>query len=378
MTALATSINIIKVVLFRNPKLRISSRTTAILIPILWLGLLLFSCQDPPMGALERAKGALNRAETAGALRYNEDNYRDAEKLIKDGWMEMAHQNGRLAPFRNYSKADSLLYLAFRTAYQAESLTVSIRSNLDSLARSERDEFRRELKNWREVIDGSLNNFQAEWHWTAAEMALQIAENLMAKAEYEEALENLKRGRRELALVENSIAEYQNDAAQKIGVWRRWVNETLSQSRTAGSYAVIIDKTAHKAYLVRGGELFQTYKCEVGYNSGRQKLFAGDGSTPEGVYYVTKAKRASKFYRALLINYPNQQDLSRLRDNKAKGVISRYSRAGALIEIHGEGGKNTDWTDGCVALTNRDIEQLMQYATVGTPVTIVRRSDQWP
>jgi len=49
-----------------------------------------------------------------------------------------------------------------------------------------------------------------------------------------------------------------------------------------------------------------------------------------------------------------------------------------LIEIHGEGGKNRDWTDGCIAMTNEDIDHLMQYSSVGMPVTIVRRSDLWP
>jgi L,D-peptidoglycan transpeptidase YkuD (ErfK/YbiS/YcfS/YnhG family) len=358
--------------------LKITPRLTPISILIIVLGLFLFSCQQPPTSSLDNAKKALKEAEQAGAIRYTEKNYRTAEGLIKAGWMEMAHQNGRLAPFRNYHQADSILVLAIQTANEAKRLTLETIVNLDSLSRSDCDDLRQEIKTWRDALDGSLENFQAERHWTSAELALRMGENLIIKAEYQEAREILAKGQDDLRRLENAVAEYANDEAQKISVWRRWVRETLDDSRSSGTYAVIIDKSAHKAYLVRGGDLVRSYSCELGYNSARQKLFAGDGATPEGTYIVTKTKRVSKFYRALLINYPNQLDLKRLRENKANGIISRYARAGALIEIHGEGGRKRDWTDGCVALTNLDIEHLMQFATVGMPVTIVRKSDVWP
>ncbi len=340
--------------------------------------LLLLSCEKPPLSKLDSAKAALKLADQAGALRYAVEHYRIAEDLIKTGWLEMARQQGRLAPFRNYHKADSMLTLAAQTAREAQRLTLDLIASLDSLSRYEHDDLRQEIRTWRANLDGSLENFQAEKHWTSAELALRMGDNLIRKAEYEAARETIRKGREDLRKLENTVAEYANDEAQKIGVWRRWVRETLDQSRSKGTYAVIVDKSAHRAYLVKGGELVHTYACELGYNSARQKLFAGDGATPEGTYVVTKAKRVSKFHRALLINYPNSNDLSRLKENKAKGIISRYARAGALIEIHGEGGKNRDWTDGCVALKNNDIEHLMRYATVGTPVTIVRRSDIWP
>jgi hypothetical protein len=330
------------------------------------------------LAALDGAKTALKLAADAGALRYTERQYRSAEKLVRDGWLEIAHQKGRLAPLRNYHNADSLLALAAQTARDAQRLTLETVRNLDSLARSDRRQLYDELNTWRESLDGSLENFQAEWHWTSAEFALSQADILIRGAQYDEARHTLLKGHIELQNLENAVAEYANDEVQKIGVWRKWVRETVDGSRANGTNAIIIDKSAHKAYLVKSGELIRSYDCELGYNSARQKLFAGDGATPEGTYYITKVKQSSRFHKALLINFPNQTDLRRLRDNKARGIISRYSRAGALIEIHGEGGKNRDWTDGCIALANRDIDHLMQYSGVGTPVTIVRRSDLWP
>ncbi len=342
------------------------------------LGLVLVSCQEPPIVALDGAKAAIKIAADNGALRYSEGQYRMAEKLLHDGWMEMARQKGRISLFRDYQAADSLLKLAAQTARNAQQLTRETIQNLDSLARSDRSSLANELNSCRESLDGGLENFQAERHYAAADLSLRQASALIARGEYEEARKTLQKGRENLRRLENSVIEYANDTALKLGVWRGWVRETISQSRAKGTYAVIIDKSAHKAYLIKSGELLRSYPCELGYNSARQKLFAGDGATPEGKYSVTKAKYNSKFHKALLINYPNAMDLRRLRENKAKGIISRYAWAGALIEIHGEGGKNKDWTDGCVALANKDIDHLMQFASVGTAITIVRQSDQWP
>jgi L,D-peptidoglycan transpeptidase YkuD (ErfK/YbiS/YcfS/YnhG family) len=347
---------------------------------IYWLAasFILIACQDPPTVTFENAKAALNLAADAGALRYAESHYRLAEKYFHDGWMEMAHQKGRLAPFRNYKDADSLLVLATEVAGKARQMSLEAISNLDSLARASRGNLAQELGAWRESLDGSLENFQAEKYYSAAGFALDQADALIRQTEYQEALQTVQRGKEELRRLENSVAEYINDEAQKIGVWRAWVHGTLQKSKAGGTYAIIIDKSAHKAYLIKSGKLVHSYKCELGYNSAHQKLFAGDGATPEGTYRVTKVNHNSKFHKALMINYPNQTDLRRLGENKSKGIISRYARAGALIEIHGEGGKNRDWTDGCVALENNDIDHLIKYAAVGTPVTIVRKSDRWP
>ena len=369
---------LISLQVFSDFELKFPPRLIFIFILTSVICLLLSGCQDPPVSSLEKAKIALKQAADAGALRYNVDQYRLSEDLLKKGWMEMARQKGRLAPFRNYHIADSILTLANSQALEAAKLTRMAIDSLGFLARSDRDNLQAELRTWREALDGSLENFRAEHYWSAADMALKTSQALISIGEFESAREAVKSGKDALEDLENSVAEYANEEAQKIGVWRSWVDATLNESRTNGSYALIIEKSSHRAYLVSGGKLVRTYNCELGYNSARQKLFSGDGATPEGMYYVTKVKYNSKFRHALLIDYPNAMDIKRFRDNKSKGIISRFARIGALIEIHGEGGKQEDWTDGCVALSNKDIDHLMQYAQAGTPVTIVRKSDRWP
>lgn len=343
-------------------------------------GLVLFfvGCEEPPTFSLESARQALLLAEQAGSLRYAEATYRDAEQLIYKGWMEIAHQNGRLGLFRDYAAADSILAMALRRAQEArqkavDSITAVTLASTNTLA-----ELRQELSEWNNALNGSLNNFHARDEWQRARLNLDMAEKLAAAGEYDEAHLSMLKARDLLRLVGRSLEEHQADEARQIHVWRRWVNETVELSRRTGGYAVVVDKTAHKTYLIRAGRVIHTYDSELGYNSARQKLFSGDAATPEGKYRVTKENNRSKYYRALLLDYPNSSDRQRFAENKRRGIISPRARIGGWIEIHGDGGKNRDWTEGCVALTNKDMDHIMQFVSVGTPVTIVRKSDQWP
>ncbi len=352
-----------------------------ILTPILFTTILalLLGCQKPPQAALDHARAAVDSAAHAGALRYAETPYRAAEVLMKNGWMEMARQKGRLAPFRNFKLADSLLAQALFKASEAERLAKERQLNLEILALNEISELRTEVMNWREALNGALLLLHAERYWSAAEMGLSISKRLLDEKEYEASIQMVESSRDTLRALGRILADYANAEAHNHSLWNRWVQETIAESQTQGSFALLVNKTAHKAYLLKGGKLFHTYECELGYNSARQKLFQGDGATPEGRYrVVTERARGSKYYKALLLDYPNAADRRRFQENKAKGVISRRAGIGKNIEIHGEGGRQQDWTEGCVALTNKDMDHLLKYVGVGTPVTIVRRSDNFP
>ena len=341
--------------------------------------MIISTCQDPPVSSMHRARLALQLAEGAGAIKFAEPQYREAETLLQKGNLEIARQKGRFAPFRNYHNADSILNLAYMSANKAAIDAKSRYQDLDTQAENAREGLKNELTNYREALDGALANFNAERYWSTADLALKMSQQLIIKGEFVAAIEAVRSGRESLSKLSQILNEYANDEAQKIRIWRRWVQETIDNSRANGSTAIIVDKSAHKLYIVEGGKVARKFDCELGYNSGRQKFFSGDGATPEGQYIVTRTKHnGSKFYKALLINYPNQLDKKRFAENKSKGIISRYARIGALIEIHGNGGRNDDWTDGCVAVTNGQMDSIMQYATVGMPVTIVRRSDIWP
>ncbi len=349
-------------------------------VVVLTAGVVVLTYSDnPPLLALETAKSRVATAAKAGAIRYAEPVYRKAEQLVQQGWLEIARQNGRVAALRDYQSAKALLALAGATADSAKAKTEDSLNRVSFISKSGIDALAKEIDSWNESVNGSLARYKLERFANVAELQHKIAASLHQKNEFDEALRAVTKGNEALRQLSTLFADYVDADRERMAVWRNWVNETLEQSRNSGGYAVIVDKAAHKSYLVRAGKLIRTYDCELGYNSAHQKLLSGDGATPEGMYQVVQVKvRSSKYYKALLIDYPNDSDRRRFAENKRSGIISSRARIGGLIEIHGDGGKGKDWTEGCVALTNKDMDHMLNYVTNGTPVTIVRRSANWP
>jgi murein L,D-transpeptidase YafK len=176
-------------------------------------------------------------------------------------------------------------------------------------------------------------------------------------------------------LITRSVTEAHNYLADyfvNLSKWQRWADETINWSRNNSSYAILVDKFAHKLYIYKDGKVKKEFIAELGPNWIGTKQYRGDKATPEGKYHITKkkARQHTKYYKALLINYPNDEDQARYNANVKKGIIPKRG-VGNLIEIHGDGGKGINWTDGCVALTNNDIDKVYELVGVGTPVTIV-------
>ena len=136
---------------------------------------------------------------------------------------------------------------------------------------------------------------------------------------------------------------------------------------------VLVEKGARRLSLYRGSRLLAGYKIALGRNPIGHKEREGDSRTPEGVYVIDFRKRDSAFHRALHISYPNAEDRRRARQ---RGVSP-----GGAIMIHGLpngsgriGKAHTlrDWTDGCIAVTNAEIEEIWSLVPDGTPIEIRR------
>lgn len=359
-------------------KLRYILITAAIVTGLVFL-FAINGCQEAPVGSLDAAKQALKKAADAGARRYALSKYRYAESIMQVGWMEMARQNGRVSLLRDYDKADSLLLIAVQIANEAGKKATDSIETLQTRSSHERSDLAASLDEWQSTVSGSLVQKRAAKYLSSAKFALNTSRELEKAGEYEEAISELDKAEHALQRVGILVSNYSAEEADMIGTWRRWVLETVADSKRNGAYAIVVVKADRKTYLLKNGSVIHTYDCDLGFNSSQQKMLSGDGATPEGKYRVTKYRpTGSLYYKALLLNYPNEQDSQRFKSNKEKGVISRNAHIGGLIEIHGEGGRNEDWTDGCVALSNGDMDHLMRYANSGTPVTIVRKSDQWP
>ena len=209
----------------------------------------------------------------------------------------------------------------------------------------------------------------------SASMMLLQARSYLDAGRFEQSLAAAKESRRLSAIAHDrsrqTLARY--DDPSLLRSWRNWLREAVEASARTGSVAFVVIKEKHRLEVYRSGKLIRQVNVELGANSINQKLHAGDRTTPEGLYRITKkrGRGASKYYLALLLDYPNAEDRERFARAKERGQLTRRTGIGGLIEIHGEGGKGFDWTDGCVAVSNEDMQVLYNEASVGTVVAII-------
>ncbi|HWY51872.1 MAG TPA: L,D-transpeptidase family protein [Chthoniobacterales bacterium] len=135
---------------------------------------------------------------------------------------------------------------------------------------------------------------------------------------------------------------------------------------------IVIEKSARKLSIFADGKKLKMYRVALGRNAVGAKQEEGDKKTPEGVYRIDGRNLQSSFHRALHISYPSEQDKSR--------ATQRGVSAGGDIMIHGiQNGlgwigafhRRHDWTAGCVALTDEEIEELWRITPDGTTVEIL-------
>lgn len=142
-----------------------------------------------------------------------------------------------------------------------------------------------------------------------------------------------------------------------------------SQPREADK--VVVVKALREMRLIADGRVFRTYEVSLGREPKGDKLWEGDGRTPEGHYVLDFKNENSDFYRSIRVSYPNEQDWAEAR---AIGV-----HPGSNIMIHGlkpefadvgKGHLREDWTEGCIAVTNREMDEIWSLVPVGTPIEI--------
>jgi len=134
---------------------------------------------------------------------------------------------------------------------------------------------------------------------------------------------------------------------------------------------IIIVKSERTLTLMNRGQVLKTYKVALGGNPVGAKEKAGDKKTPEGKYVIDSKNAKSRFHLALHISYPNAEDLTRARKLgvspgggvEIHGLESQYAWVGSLH-------RQVNWTAGCIAVTNAEIEEIWPLVEVGTPVDI--------
>ena len=134
---------------------------------------------------------------------------------------------------------------------------------------------------------------------------------------------------------------------------------------------VVVLKSERTLSLFSQGRLLRTYKVALGSSPAGAKEQEGDHKTPEGRYLLDRRNAKSRFYRSIHVSYPNEQD-------KTKASERRVSPGGDIM-VHGLPNgfgwlgathRAQDWTDGCIAVTNAEMDEIWELVPDGTPIEI--------
>ncbi len=144
----------------------------------------------------------------------------------------------------------------------------------------------------------------------------------------------------------------------------------LETSRRADR--VVLVKSARMLHAFRGPLLVRSYRVALGFSPDGPKRVQGDGRTPEGAYTIDWRNPQSQYHRSLHISYPNARDRARARElgRSPGGAIMIHGLPGGQEDI-GRDHVAADWTDGCIALTNEQVEDLWNLIDDGTPIHIL-------
>lgn len=151
------------------------------------------------------------------------------------------------------------------------------------------------------------------------------------------------------------------------------VSPVLHASSMGKVDLVVVTKSESSMALMRDGKIVKQYRIAMGDLPVGHKLKEGDQRTPQGRYILDYKKSDSAYYKSIHISYPNEEDKFRA---KALGIPP-----GGMIMIHGQNPKSSmspeeaqryNWTNGCIAITNAEMDEVWKVVDAGTPIEI------WP
>lgn len=147
----------------------------------------------------------------------------------------------------------------------------------------------------------------------------------------------------------------------------------------ANQYYIVISKSRYELSVYDRLGWLVTYPVVFGNKDLRDKLYEGDRRTPEGTFTITSKRVHDKWDRFLALDYPNAESVAKFNDRKRRGIIPAGAKIGGGIGIHGVWPHENyavdqyqNWTEGCISMKNKDVEDLFSYIPIGTKVVIQR------
>lgn len=334
------------------------------------------NCQRPPAPPeVKLAESQAVELQRAGGSLFFSREYEAYVELLKSARAGLRQEDLKLGWFRDYEDIRKDFQSAIAAGEELLAKIGRLKHDRRSAIASEARQLQARLDELDSLTVVTIERGPARGELTKAAIILKEAGNLLGGDRFEEAEKRVSEASVFIEGAERAIASHLSRYmdGKNIGIWKRWAEETIENSRKARSQAIIISKLERRLTVYKSGLPVRIFDIGLGINGYRLKRYSGDNATPEGKYKITKKIRNSQYHKALLINYPNQQDKQRFELARKRGEIPASSNIGGSIEIHG-GGEDS-LTRGCISLDDEKIDELFEMIKVGCPVTIVGTLD---
>jgi len=333
---------------------------------------LLFGCRTAPVPR-EVLEAELQEQDLrgAGASVFAAEEHAAYLETLSSARRTLDKENLKLGWLRDYGKVREEFAAVLLTGATLRS-TVQTQVARRASALSEKAEsVRRRLRTLDELTLSLVERGVARSRLTRASLALVEADGLIKQARFDQGAASLDKASSLAAEAEKAVITHISRYLDpdQVASWQRAAEATIADSKKKGLTALIVSKLERRLAVYKNGKLVRTFEVGLGFNGLADKRFAGDNATPEGRYTIIRKIPSSLYYKALLIDYPNDEDRRLFAREKARGAIPRSASIGGMIEIHG-GGQDS-LTRGCISLDNARMDELYALVPVGTPITII-------
>jgi murein L,D-transpeptidase YafK len=150
-----------------------------------------------------------------------------------------------------------------------------------------------------------------------------------------------------------------------------WVFFAFGETPDRSVDRVVVYKHERRLVLLSQGKELRSYRVALGGEPNGPKTRQGDHRTPEGLYVLDSRNTSNHFYKAFHISYPSSKEIASARrlgvnpggDIMLHGLPKEYAFVGKAQALH-------DWTDGCIAVSNEEMDEIWKLVRVGTPIEI--------
>jgi L,D-transpeptidase catalytic domain len=335
--------------------------------------LIFYPVPSPPVGKMKNAREAISLARKNRADVYSSQLFREASDCYDSAMADWKRQNRVFIYKRNYGKVTALAELSSKNASEASEIALNNTTNYKVVLKERLEDLRNLMAEINKIFPTYPLTPEVRNKISMGKMLISESETAFDNGDYLQAEQKISESKNLLESSYDFASSNLKSYFRSYPQWKIWADSTIAMSRENHDYSIIVDKFSHKFFVYLDGTIITEFTAELGKNWVGHKRRRGDKATPEGMYRITQKIEgdSTTFYKAFMLDYPNEEDTIKFREAIESGALSPSARIGDMIEIHGNGGKGVDWTAGCVALKDREMDSIFKYINVGTPVTIV-------